>query len=652
MLDKLNTIKGKLLLAFLALALIPVIILGYLGINEIKKLTKNNFINSTQKEIEQADKAINLYFKNVKENCNYLANNNVIKQADDTITSYMNKTEDEKLKLTPMKNGGIEAEIYSVYKNFADTHPGSAYVYMATTKGEYIQWPANSVPKKYDPKERPYYKIAMKNKGEVTRTKPYYWSADDRVIVSTVTTIEDESGEVIGVQGLDVSLKGLTDMIKNIKIGKTGYLILTTSDGTILADPAHSDLNFKNIDKLGSEKLASISKIKEDNFFTEIDGKKHFVNIYTSPKTGWKFIAVIESQELLSKINTCYKIIGGVLLASIILILVFSLSFIKKFSTPLLEAVNFTEKIADGKLNIPSLEIDKSDEVGQLRTSLNKMQTNLKDMVSDVLETVEELSAYSQELSASSEEGNATVETTNELIEDMSVNLEQISASSQEVASFAQESETKTEIGTEKMSNALESINQISRSVSDAVEVMGELEETSQEIEEAAKLITDIAEQTNLLALNAAIEAARAGSGRAENSNAGQGFTVVAEEIRELAGETNQATEKIRGLIEETQSKVEKGRQTVKEADQKVESGYAMIKEADEIFSEIQQTTEQTTEQIEQTAASAQDAAGKSEQVNNAAEDVESMSEEITDSAQELAAMAQKLRQLVDRFEI
>lgn len=91
-------------------------------------------------------------------------------------------------------------------------------------------------------------------------TDPYLYLGDNSIVISNVTTLKDDKGEPLGVVGLDVNLKGLTDILKEIKIGKTGYLMLVGKDGTILADPKNPELNSKNLKDTQIPELAAIAE--------------------------------------------------------------------------------------------------------------------------------------------------------------------------------------------------------------------------------------------------------------------------------------------------------------------------------------------------------------------------------------------------------
>ncbi|BCN92994.1 hypothetical protein THMIRHAM_07790 [Thiomicrorhabdus immobilis] len=134
--------------------------------------------------------------------------------------------------------------------------------------------------------------------------------------------------------------------------------------------------------------------------------------------------------------------------------------------------------------------------------------------------------------------------------------------------------------GIESAANVINEVSGLTNEVTHASGVIKRLEEDSSNIGTVLVLIRDIAEQTNLLALNAAIEAARAGEH-------GRGFAVVADEVRILAGKTQQATTEIQTIIEELQQRARNAVQVMENGQNRVGSTQEQAGRVSEIFNGI-----------------------------------------------------------------
>ncbi len=452
-----------------------------------------------------------------------------------------------------------------------------------------------------------------------------------------------------GILQIGIEAKDLQELIDSMNIKKIaqntsfrdeGCVFILNKDGEYLS---HPDTKMIGSSVKKYDWFKSILKYKNGSNIFAADGEDVFVSFITH--NDYIIAATVPTAEYLKGlINFRNKIIGTILISIIIVsIIMFVIS--KSIINPIKEAINFSEEIAAGKLNIKDLDIKTDDEVAKLGNTLNKLKNSLSDIVMSLIEASQNLSAYSEELSASAEEGNANVDSAKELIEKMSASIQQISASTQEVSSYAEESNAQTNLGRENMEVTLHSMNEINGAVADTVEVMDELNNASTEIGKMVDFITNIADQTNLLALNAAIEAARAGEH-------GLGFAVVAEEIRELAEETSKATEDIRKQVNGIQNSSESGTTAIKEVDDLAKEGNRVVRETGLVFEEIEKSSEETANHIQETAASAQSLAENSNDIINSTEDVSNMSNEVTNSSQELAAMAENLQRLIEKFNV
>ncbi|MFK3740413.1 methyl-accepting chemotaxis protein [Massilia sp. TN1-12] len=302
----------------------------------------------------------------------------------------------------------------------------------------------------------------------------------------------------------------------------------------------------------------------------------------------------------------------------------------RSITAPMQRAVGIARTVASGDLT-SRIEVDSTDETGELLAALKEMNDSLQTVVGRVRGGTDTLVTAAGEIAS----GNL----------DLSSRTEQQASALEETASSMEELTSTVKQNAENARQA----NQLAKSasdvatrggavVADVVTTMGSIHASASKIVDIIGVIDGIAFQTNILALNAAVEAARAGE-------QGRGFAVVASEVRNLAQRSAAAAKEIKALIDDSVGKVDEGSRLVQQAGSTMEDIVMSVRRVTDIMAEI-------------SSASHEQEAGI-EQINQAIGEMDSVTQQNAALVEEAAAAAQSmqeqssaLEQLVSTFKI
>jgi methyl-accepting chemotaxis protein len=280
--------------------------------------------------------------------------------------------------------------------------------------------------------------------------------------------------------------------------------------------------------------------------------------------------------------------------------------YMKSALRPLDKGVTHMERIASGDLS-QDIVCTRHDEFKRLLGAMQKMNGDLRQLVGTVanssdllINTVDEVRQASDMTSAAVEEQKSDLGVLSTSLNQMALTASEVAENINILAVTANESKQATLSSNQVVKESVNNIETLAQDMQQGSTVMQSLEEQSQQIGEVLSVIKGIAEQTNLLALNAAIEAARAGE-------QGRGFAVVADEVRTLAGRTQEATVEIEKIIDGLQTGVDQAVSTMAESVVKAETTSkktkAILETLDQVFrkmSEIDQLGAQVATSADQ----------------------------------------------------
>ncbi|MFO7801523.1 MAG: methyl-accepting chemotaxis protein [Desulfovermiculus sp.] len=578
-------IQGKILSTLLAAIVVSIVSIAVVILVSVNTNSQDNFKQESRTQLKLVDTYITSFIDSVRENTQLLTQTPSTQNAFGKVSGFL-ETQAKKSK-TPADVGETEKEVMKTLQRMVDTHPAYAVAFLGLKDGGFTMMPADPLPAGYDPRQRSWYQEGMRTTNKTKLTSAYR-STTGEPVSSVVSKVQDIHGRTIGVVGIDVNLKTLTDETSSLKLGKTGYVLLM-EDGVILSDPANNNNLFKKANDIGAA-YRRIQDTDKGTFEVEMGGTDKLVTVSASQGTGWKLAAIIDKKEVY---QAGQSMAINVLLIGLGLAIVFGL-------------VGFIVS-------------------RRIATPVTRIVTGLKTSAEQTASASDQVSSSSQSLAEGSNEQASSLEET-------SSSLEEMSSQTKHTADNASQAEQAMASASQEVEGGVQAMDQMN-------EAIGKIKSGSEETSKIIKTIDDIAFQTNLLALNAAVEAARAGE-------AGKGFAVVAEEVRNLAQRSAEAAKNTSELIERSQANAEKGVEVTQDVSDRLHSIHESVSQVDTLVKEIAAAGKEQAQGIEQvnTAVSEMDKvvqqnASDSEETASAAQELSSQAAELDIMIQELSAI-------------
>lgn len=337
-------------------------------------------------------------------------------------------------------------------------------------------------------------------------------------------------------------------------------------------------------------------------------------------------------------------LIIGIVVAAIILAMGLALLISSLITRPLAKTVKVLAGLADGRLD-QHVDVTDRSEVGAMGQSLNTAIDRIRDVLVSIREdsqilaaASEELTAISSVVSASSEESSTQAHVVAAAAKQISINITTVAAAGEEMGAAIQEIASSA-------SRAATIANQAAATADAANATIAQLGDSSDEIGVVVRTIASIAQQTNLLALNATIEAARAGE-------AGNGFAVVAGEVKELAQAAARASDDVAARVAATQSDVEAAVAALTE----ITGVITQINDIQGVISgaveEQSATTNEMVRNISEVSDGSEEIASNVTGIASAARETTTGAAQTAQAADELARVAAHLNQSVGTFHL
>lgn len=660
------TLRHQIVVIFILMALVPLTIVSFFSYYTVKNNYNLIFSNYISNNLGQIDRSIKYIDKISKESVNMIAK--------------------DPNSLGLLKNPTCGQWLLGSLKSFIDSHKEVDNIYVGAIDGKLYVYPPTNLPADFDPRKRPWYKEAIAKNGETILVQPYKDASNGTYSITYAKTIKDqETGDIIGVAGMDIKLDDLAANVSDIKMGETGYAIITDIDGRIIT---HKDTSMLGKDLKAENWGQEAINSGKNGLLETIDGKQYMIYSYKNIETGWTIIGFIPIIEFNAKINNVRNFVLVLSIFVLAVAIIIGSIFSNSITKPIVSLVGTFDRLGKGDFSCKLDEnINRNYEMEHIVKSLNLMIHKMVYVLKETMQTSSEIKKSSDILVGVSRESSASGEEISNAMESIatgaSKQLESIEDASvvsnllgKKVTGCIEDAErmidasnlakSSTQIGLYDINKLSHSFDKTYKSNKQVIEEVTILAQNSEKVNEITDTIKKITEQTNLLALNASIEAAHAGE-------SGKGFAIVAEEVRKLAEQSSKSAEEITFIVNQIRNSINAVLDKINYSAKINQETETSLKETHISFEDIQKASriledrilkvsnelkninldkETMLEKILNICHIAEDTASATEEVSASSEQRSESFNEIVKSSENLNLLSEKMNNLIKKFNL
>ena len=529
--------------------------------------------------------------------------------------------------------------------------------YFGAETGTMFSIPAGNRAADYDPRQRGWYKAAKAAQQTIV-TEPYVAASSGKLVITVATPVREQNG-LVGVAGADIDLGSVSAIINSLNFGGHGHAFIVSADGKILVHP-DSQLQLKSLGEAYPDATPRIAAGLQE---FEIGGKKQlisFTQVTGVPSADWYVGLVLEKDTAFAMLSEFRTSALLAMMIAVVIIIVLLGMLIRVLMRPLLVMGRAMQDIAEGEGDLTKrLVIAGHDEFGALGMSFNRFVERIHGSIREVASATSQVNEVAMRVVSASNASLNNSEEQSSRTNSVAAAINELGAAAQEIAQNAaaashhsSDARNLAEEGQQVVDRTIRAMQQLSTKISQSCDNIETLNSNTVNIGQILEVITGISQQTNLLALNAAIEAARAGE-------AGRGFAVVADEVRNLAHRTQDSAQQVQKMIEGLQVGAREAVVTMNASQQESESSVTIANQAGERLGSVTQRIGEIDGMNQSVATATEEQTAVVESINVDITEINTLNQEGVENLQatlracsDLEQQAARLKQLVGSFRI
>ncbi|ALM75341.1 methyl-accepting chemotaxis protein [Thermococcus barophilus] len=408
-----------------------------------------------------------------------------------------------------LKGDELRQYLLNRFKQIKDLNENVAFVYFGDENGNMYLWPDEPLPPDYDPRVRPWYIKAKENNGP-SYTEPYRDAFTGKWVITYSEPVYVD-GKFVGVVGIDVFVSTLMKEAMDIKLGKSGYIVLVNQEGLVLMHPKEEYINKLNIYKVPElqELAAELKKGKQEGtVIYTFEGIRRIAGYKRLSTTGWIVVATVPLQELtalliepLSNVISSSRTVfyKGIAMSAVLvaLMLVFVYKSVNSLLNPLIKLRRAAQALAEGRLKevsniVRNIKYLEKDEIGALIEAFEAVSK-------DVVGTLHAISEKLERLAEGDLSNGLSVEAKGELrdvIDDLKTVSEKLKSTIGEIVNVATLLEEKANLVTQIAEDVSNAINQVTEAIQQVSIEAQRQQENINEITEGMRLVAEVSSES------------------------------------------------------------------------------------------------------------------------------------------------------------